>query len=70
MLNLLFNYQTANCMCWTLTSILTQYSYTVISCCCEYQTRIVTEAVEQKYDWGGAGARGFEAADYPREMSA
>ena len=28
-----------------------------------------TEAVEQKYDWG-AGVRGYEAANYPREASA
>ena len=27
-----------------------------------------TEVVEQKYDWG-AGMRGYEATNYPREAS-
>ena len=29
-----------------------------------------TEVAEQKYDWGGAGVRSYEAADYPGEASA
>ena len=28
-----------------------------------------SEAAEQKYDLGGGGMRGYEAADYPRKAS-